>query len=81
MLVGKKISNKIDYDKLKDLGFIFGGLPTTSSASTAPSTSTSEPVIESGPIAPKKYFHFIKRKEMAIRITLLFIQAKDKTSL
>jgi len=63
MLVGKKISNKIDYDKLKDLGFIFGGLPTTSSASTAPSTSTSEPVIESGPIAPKKYFHFFKENK------------------
>ena len=47
MLVGKKISNKIDYDKLKDLGFIFGGVPSTSTAAAAgPSTSTSEPVIE-----------------------------------
>lgn len=63
MLVGKKISNKIDYDKLKDLGFIFGGLPSSSSTPSAstsagPSSSIAEPVVETDSMASssKRYF-------------------------
>jgi hypothetical protein len=48
MLVGKRISNKINYDKLKDLDFSFA--PSSSLSDSAPSTSTvTEPVEEKKP--------------------------------
>lgn len=51
MLVGKQISNKIDYEKLKDLSFIFG--PTLSSANSTQTSEVppvTEPKIESSPV-------------------------------
>ncbi|XP_032780051.2 transcription factor IIIB 90 kDa subunit-like isoform X1 [Daphnia magna] len=47
MLVGKRISNKINYEKLKDLDFSFA--PTSSVSNSVPSTSAviSEPAVES----------------------------------
>lgn len=54
MLVGKRISNKIDYEKLKDLSFIFG--PTTSSSNPLSETPVaSDPKVEpSTPVAPSR---------------------------
>lgn len=47
MLVGKRISNKINYEKLKDLDFSFA--PTSSVSNSVPSTSAviSESAVES----------------------------------
>ncbi|XP_046651655.1 transcription factor IIIB 90 kDa subunit-like [Daphnia pulicaria] len=49
MLIGKRISNKINYDKLKDLDFSFA--PSSSLSDSGPSTSTAsdEPVVETKP--------------------------------
>lgn len=53
MLVGKRISNKIDYEKLKDLGFLHGPTLTTSSTSQ-PNTSSAiqEPVVDTKETKP-----------------------------
>ena len=54
MLVGKRISNKIDYEKLKDLSFIFGST-SSSTTSNLPSDIASEPKVEpSTPVASSR---------------------------
>lgn len=51
MLVGKKMSNKIDYEKLKDLGFNFGAPAAASTAKEEPP----EPIVEDTPIPKARY--------------------------
>ncbi|EFX79436.1 hypothetical protein DAPPUDRAFT_304854 [Daphnia pulex] len=49
MLVGKRISNKINYDKLKDLDFSFAASSSLSDSGPSTSTASDEPVVETKP--------------------------------